>query len=134
MGSLLIWNSNSIRPTAEENNKGDYLYRKLKENNVDITCVVETHLMDNCENDNETSQEQIMPCQSIKDLSITHQVKHSGCKIGDRYAGVSLIIRNDFEILNCEEIHKGRIIKIECKNKAMQSLYNIVGFYGFPSS
>ena len=75
-----------------------------------------------------------MSCQSIKDLSITHQIKHSGCKIGDRYAGVSLIIRNDFEILNCEEIHKGRIIKIECKNKAMQSLYNIVGFYGFPSS
>ena len=30
--------------------------------------------------------------------------------------------------------YKGRIIKIECKNKATQSLYNIVGFYGFPSS
>ena len=37
MGFLLIWNFNSIRPTAEVNNKGDYLYRKLKENNVDIT-------------------------------------------------------------------------------------------------
>ena len=59
---------------------------------------------------------------------------HSGCKIGNSYAGVSLIIRNDFEILNREEIHKGRMIKIECKNKATQSLYNIVGFYGLPSS
>ena len=69
--------------------------------------------MDNSENDDETSQEQIMPCQSIKDVSITHQVKHSGCKICDSYDGVSLIIR----------------IKIVCKNKARQSLNNIVGFY-----
>ena len=88
---------------------------------------------DNCENDKATSQEQISPCQSIKDLSIT-QIKYSGCMIGDNYAGVSLIIRNDLEITKTEEIHKGRIIKIECKNKATQTVYNIVGFYGFPSS
>ena len=67
-------------------------------------------------------------------MSTTHQIKHSGCKICDNYAGVSLIIRNDFEIIKTEEIHKRRIIKIECKNKATQTLYNIVGFYGFPSS
>ena len=47
--------------------------------------MVETHLIDNCEHDNETSQEQIMPCQSIKDLSITYQIKHSGCKIDDSH-------------------------------------------------
>ena len=95
--------------------------------------MVETHLTDNCENENETSQEQILPCQSIKDLSMTHQVKENGCKIGGTYAGVSLIIRNDFQIIKTEEIHKGRIIKIKCKNKPTQTLYNIVGFYGFPS-
>ena len=69
MGPVLIWNSNGIRPTAEGKNKVAYLKRKLKENIVDMTCVVETHLLDNCENDNETSQEHIMRCQSIKDLS-----------------------------------------------------------------
>ena len=31
MGSFLIWNSNSLIPTAEGNNKGDYLCGKLKE-------------------------------------------------------------------------------------------------------
>ena len=50
------------------------------------------------------------------------------------HTGVSLIIRNDFEIIKMEEIHKGRFIKIECKHKATQTLYNIVGFYRFPSS
>ena len=51
MGFFLIWNSNSLRPTAEGNNKGDYLCRKLKElNSVDLVCVAETHLADNCEN------------------------------------------------------------------------------------
>ena len=44
------------------------------------------------------------------------------CKIGDSYAGVSLIIRDDFEIIKTQEIHKGRIIKIECKNKATKIL------------
>ena len=39
------------------------------------------------------------------------QVIHTGFKPGDKYAGVSLIIRNDFEILKTEEIHKRRIIK-----------------------
>ena len=54
--------------------------------------------------------------------------------MGDNYAGISLIIRNDSKIMKTEEMHKGRIIKIECKNKAMQTLYNIVRFYGFPSN
>ena len=45
-----------------------------------------------------------------------------------------MIIRNDFEILKTEEIHKERITKMECKNKATQTLQNIIGFYGYPSS
>ena len=36
--------------------------------------------------------------------------------------------------IKTEEIHKGRIITIECKNKATQTLHNIASFYGFPSS
>ena len=47
-------------PTAEGNNKGDYLCSKLKDlNDPEPVCVAETHLTDNCENDNETSQEQV---------------------------------------------------------------------------
>ena len=135
MGSFLIWNSNSLKPTTEGSNKGNYIYGKLKElSDIDVNCLVETHLINNCEDNSRTSQEQIFPCQSIKDLSVTHHVKHTGCKPGDTYAGVSLIIRNNFEILKPEEIHKGRIIKMGCKNKATQTLQNIIGFYGYPSS
>ena len=69
MGSFLIWNSDSLRPTAEGNNKGDYLCRKPKElNSVDLVCVVETHLTDSCQNDKATSKKQISLCQSIKCL------------------------------------------------------------------
>ena len=135
MGFFLIWNSNSLKPTTEGNNKGNYIYRKLKElSNIDVTCLVETHLTDNFEDNSRTSQEQIFSCQSIKDLGVTHQVIHTGCKPGDKYTGLSLIIRKDFEILKSEEIHKGRITKIECKNKVTQTLQNIIGFYGYPSS
>ena len=75
MESFLIWNSNSLKPTTEGNNKENYIYRKLKElSDIDVICLVETHLTDNCEDNSKTSQEQIFPCQSIKDLSVTHQV------------------------------------------------------------
>ena len=67
MGSFLIWNSNSLKPTTEGNNKGNYICRKQKElSNIDVTCLVETHLTDKCEDNSKTSQEQIFPCQSIK--------------------------------------------------------------------
>ena len=66
MGFFLIWNSNSLKPTTEGNN-----YRKLKElSDIDVICLVETHLTDNCEDNSKTSQKQIFLCQSIKDLSV----------------------------------------------------------------
>ena len=49
-----MWNSNSLKPTTEGNNKGNYIYRKLKDlSDTDVICLVETHLTDNCENKND---------------------------------------------------------------------------------
>ena len=123
MASYVSWNCGGLRKKAvNSTKKGEFLKRKVLEELKGTTVVAlqETHF----QNDQDI-------CQEIEDLKSIYNFYHSFANENDKFAGVSLLLTDDYEVRQISETMKGRILVVETIKKAQGEVINFVVVYGY---
>ena len=114
----LVWNCTGLRDsTATSQNKALY-FEKEHKNDFTVAFFIETHH----KSENEISKE-ILRYQG------THHIVHTAASNKEPYSGIIGLVMKDYDIIEQNELIKGRILNLKIEHSSSKEKHNISAVY-----
>ena len=116
---IVSWNPQGIHKNSKNTQlKCDFLEKEYNHNNFDILTLQETH----------HKNENTLP-KYIHDLKITHAFLDSPAPENNPYAGIIVLIKNEWEIIRVMIIIEGILVQIKVKKRDDSLICNLIFVY-----